>query len=85
MESQDFAPSMSTLILSMASAAAMALGLAPDPQSQQTSKDLRKAQFHIDMLLLIKDKTQNNLSSEEDRFLTEVISDLQMKFIQAKE
>ena len=74
----------STLILSIASSAAMSMGLAPNPATNKTDKDLKMAQFNIDLLLLLKDKTKNNLSKEEDEFLSSIVSDLQMKFLQVK-
>jgi len=74
----------STLIISIASSAAMSMGLAPNPQTQKTEKDLKMAQFNIDLLNLLKEKTQNNLTKDEEMFIKHVISDLQLKFVQAK-
>ena len=74
----------STLILSIASSAAMSLGLAPNPATNKTEVDLKMAQFNIDLLLLLKDKTKNNLNNDEDQFLNNVVSDLQMRFVQAQ-
>jgi hypothetical protein len=77
-------PSFSTLVLSIASSAAMAMGLAPNPQTQKIEKDLDMARFHIDLLVLLKDKTKNNLDQEEAGFLESVVSDLQARFVQIK-
>lgn len=77
-------PSFSTLVLSIASSAAMALGLAPNPQTKKVEKDLDMARFHIDLLVLMREKTKNNLDQEEQKFLDSVISDLQVKFCQLK-
>ncbi|MCB0341884.1 MAG: DUF1844 domain-containing protein [Pseudobdellovibrionaceae bacterium] len=76
--------SFSTLILSIASSAAMALGLAPNPTTDKMEKDLNMAQFNIDLLVLLKKKTQNNLEKDEQEFLETILNDLQMKFLQAK-
>ncbi len=85
MENQtELQASFSTLILSMASSAAMALGLAPDPQTEETRIDLNMAQLNIDFLSLLENKTKGNLSEEESHFLKHIITDLQMKFVQAK-
>ena len=43
------------------------------------------AGFNIDLLALLKEKTKNNLSKEEEDFLTTVLSDLQLKFVQSQE
>ena len=76
--------SFSVLSMSIASSAAMALGLAPDPHTGETHKDKNMAKFNIDLLLILKDKTKNNLNADEQQFLDSVITDLQMKFVQEK-
>lgn len=80
--SKDSLPcTFSTLILSMASSAVLAMGLDKNPQTGKIEKDLDVARFNIDMLNMLKDKTKNNLNSEEQQFLDQVVSDLQMKFV----
>lgn len=74
--------SFSVLTMSLASSAAMALGLAPDPGTGKTMKDKTMAKFNIDLLVMLKDKTQGRLTADEQRFLETVLADLQMKFIQ---
>jgi hypothetical protein len=76
--------SFSTLTLSIASTAIMGMGYAPNPTTGKTEKDLKMARFNIDLLVLLKEKTKNNLTDEENRFLTNAINDLQLKFVQAK-
>ena len=71
----------STLLLSLASSAVLALGLEKNPHTGQYEKDLNLAGFNIDMLKLLKEKTKNNLSKEEQQFLDSVINDLQLKFV----
>ncbi|MCE3009043.1 MAG: DUF1844 domain-containing protein [Proteobacteria bacterium] len=71
----------SVLTMSLASSAAMALGLAPDPQTGKTEKDKNMAKFNIDLLVMLKEKTKGNLSSDEQKFLETVITDLQLKFV----
>lgn len=73
--------SMSILIMSIASSALMAMGLSPDPQSGAVSKDRELARFNIDLLLVLKQKTKGNLTMDENQFLENLISDLQMKFL----
>ncbi|NJL24907.1 MAG: DUF1844 domain-containing protein [Calothrix sp. SM1_5_4] len=75
----------STLVLSMASSAVLAMGLEKNPQTGQYEKDLNLARFNIDMLSLLKDKTRNNLDKDEQQFLDSVISDLQLKFVYASQ
>lgn len=75
--------SFSTLILSIGSSAAMALGLAPNPANGKVEKDLGLARFNIDLLRMLKEKTKGNLSADEQKFLESIVTDLQMKFIQS--
>lgn len=84
MKDQGMTPSFSTLVLSIGSSAAMAMGLAPNPQTQKVEKDLAMARFHIDLLVLLREKTKNNLDQDEAQFLDQVVNDLQMKFCQLK-
>ncbi len=73
---------LSTLILSIASSAAMSMGLAPNPASGKIEKDLNLARFNIDLLTMLSEKTKNNRTADEDRFITTILQDLKMKFIQ---
>lgn len=74
----------SLLTMSIASNAMMAMGLTPDPSTGKTETDKNMARFNIDLLVMLKDKTKNNLSSEENGLIDHVLQDLQMKFIQTK-
>lgn len=76
--------SFSLLIMSIASNAMMAMGLTPDPQTGKTDTDKNMARFNIDLLTMLKDKTKNNLNSEETQLLEHILQDLQVKFIQLK-
>lgn len=75
--------SFSILAMSIASSAVMSMGLAPDPNSGKTHKDKNMARFNIDLLIMLQEKTKNNLNKEEQQFLENIISDLQVKFVQS--
>jgi hypothetical protein len=77
--------SFSMLLMSIASSAAMFMGLSPNPQTGKTSTDKNMARFNIDLLLVLQEKTKSNLSDDERNFLEAVISDLQMKFVSMKD
>ncbi|MCM2353950.1 MAG: DUF1844 domain-containing protein [Pseudobdellovibrio sp.] len=76
--------SFNVLIMSIGSSAAMAMGLQADPQTGKIEVDKNLARFNIDLLSLLKDKTKNNLTADENNFLDAVISDLKSKFIALK-
>jgi len=78
---QQLEANFSTLVLSVASSAAMSLGLAPDPNTGQTSVDKKMAQFNIDLLEVLKTKSENNRTDEEEKLINQLISDLKMKFV----
>ncbi len=76
--------SLSLLVMSIASNAMMALGLSPDPQSGKTEVDKNLARFNIDLLMMLDQKTKNNLSGEEIDLLKHILQDLQSKYLQVK-
>lgn len=82
--SQKLEASFSMLTMSIASSALMAMGLTPDPHSGKTEADKNMARFNIDLLLILKEKSKNNLNADEMDLLTHILQDLQMKFIQMK-
>lgn len=84
MSQQSLPVSFSTLVLSLASSAVLAMGLEKNPQTGQIEKDLDLARFNIDMLALLREKTKNNLTHEEQQFIEAVISDLQVRFVAVK-
>lgn len=77
---QELQAQFSTLVISLASSSLMALGLEKNPQTNQSEKDLNMARFNIDLLNVLKQKTNNNLTEDEKRLLDTVIADLQIKF-----
>ncbi len=81
---QNIEASFSTLLMSIGSSAAIALGLSPDPTTGKTSTNKEVARFNIDLLKVLETKTKNNLSDEEASFLQHIISDLQLKYVELK-
>lgn len=60
----------------------LCLGLIDHPSAPKGEPDLQAAKMFIDQLEMIREKTRGNLTSEEDKFLTGVLSELQMAFVQ---
>ena len=73
--------SLSALVLSIGSSAAMALGQAPNPMTGQTQVDKKLAKFNIDLLGVIENKTKGNLSADEEKLIKSLLHDLQLKFV----
>jgi hypothetical protein len=79
---QNLEASFSTLVLSIGSSAAIALGLSPNPSSGKLEKDMALARFNIDLLSMLQERTKNNLNEDEKKFLDFMVSDLQIRFVQ---
>ncbi|MEK6555858.1 MAG: DUF1844 domain-containing protein [Bdellovibrionota bacterium] len=73
-----------TLIISIASSVILSLGLEKNPQTDKFEKNLDIARYNIDLLIILKEKTKGNLSTHEENYLNAIITDLQLKFVQAK-
>ncbi|NIT13279.1 MAG: DUF1844 domain-containing protein [Candidatus Dadabacteria bacterium] len=71
----------SNFVLSLNTSALIHLGDIPDPQSRQRMYDIQSAKQTIDILELLRAKTQGNLDSEEFKLLDDVIYDLRMKYV----
>lgn len=59
----------------------IALGEVEHPVTKKKEPDLKHATFVIDTLAMLKEKTKNNLSGEEDGALEAVLYDLRMRFV----
>lgn len=73
-----------TFILSLSSSAAYHLGMAPHPERNDCCQNLPMAKQTIDILGILQEKTQNNLTGDEERLLNEVLYNLRMAFVAAK-
>ena len=76
-------PDLASLFVMFASSAMIALGEAPDPMSGERSIDLTQAREAVDILLLLREKTEGNRSEQENHLLEEILYDLQMRFVRA--
>ena len=74
--------SLAGLFMMLASSAVVALGHAPDPLTGQRQIDLVQAADAIDLLLLLREKTEGHRSDGESQMLEELIYDLQLRYVQ---
>jgi hypothetical protein len=75
---------LSTLVMSFATSAIVAMGKAPDPHSGQVFQDFAIAQQNIDIITLLHEKTKGNRTREEDNLFEGVLYELRMLFVEAK-
>ena len=72
------------IVLSFASSALFHLGLVADPETGQPGeKSLPLAQHSIDLLELLQRKTQGNLTAEEVQLLTNLLTELRVRFVES--
>ena len=75
--STDFGLFLSSLSMQ----AMMALGELPHPVTGQVQEDLEQARYLIDTLGMLQEKTQGNLTPEEQALLEGVLYELRMKYM----
>jgi hypothetical protein len=75
----------SSFLLSLSSSILLHLGEIADPQSGEKKKDLALAKQTIDIITLLKDKTEGNLTEEEQNLLKHLLYDLRMRFVKASQ
>ncbi|MBC8287890.1 MAG: DUF1844 domain-containing protein [Nitrospinae bacterium] len=78
---QPFQIDFSTFIMSLTSSAFYHLGDIADPETGKTETNLPAVQQTIDMLIMLREKTQGNLTEEEAKLLEQLVYELQMKFV----
>jgi hypothetical protein len=76
-------PSLEILFMMLGTSALVALGAAPDPTTGQRRPDLAAAAETIDLLVLLRDKTEGNRTAEETQILGDLIGDLQLRYVAA--
>lgn len=72
-----------SFIFSLSTSALIQLGEIEDPFTQKQSKNLPIAKQTIDLIGMLREKTKGNLTSEEGKFLDNVLFDLRMRYVKA--
>ena len=68
---------LSTLVTN----AAASLGAMPHPVTGQKSVDLDTGKYWIDVLAMLREKTNGNLKPQEQKLLESILGDLQMQYL----
>jgi len=71
-----------TFVLSLGSSALVHLGEISHPEGAQAGESLLLARQTIDLLAMLEEKTRGNLTPEEARFLSDLLADLRLKFVE---
>jgi hypothetical protein len=74
-------PSFEMLLTTLATEAMMSLGQMPIPGQQQPEVNLPQAQYVIDLISVLKEKTVGNLTNEEKTTLDDLLYQLRMMYV----
>ena len=75
--------SLSSLVFSLSSSALLHLGEIADPQTGEKKEDFALAKHSIDTIGMLREKTQGNLTEEEDKFIESILTDLRWRYVKA--
>ncbi len=60
------------------------LGQIADPSTGKTKKDMLMAKHTIDTMILLQEKTKNNLTAEENDLVEKSLYDLKLRYVNEK-
>jgi len=69
-------------VQSLAQQALMLMGVLPHPESGERVRELALARQTVDLLQMLHEKTQGNLTDDEKRLLEALLHDLRLAFVQ---
>jgi hypothetical protein len=69
------------LVGSFEMSAMMAMGKIKNPMTDKTERDLTQAQFSIDIMDMLKEKTSGKLSEYEAKYLENTLGQLKLNYI----
>ncbi|MFA5089444.1 MAG: DUF1844 domain-containing protein [Candidatus Omnitrophota bacterium] len=75
------APDFSFFITTLSLQAAVALGVMPNPATNKIEENTQQAQFIIDTITMLKDKTKGNLTAEEEKLVDNILYELRVQYI----
>jgi hypothetical protein len=71
-----------TLVSYLSTTAMFQLGLIPGPSGEHIPADMPNAKRTVDLLEILQEKTQGNLTGNESRLLEDVLYELRMTFVE---
>jgi len=76
-------PDFAMFCYTLGTQAMVALGIAPNPVTEKTETDLVAAKYSIDLLEMLREKTDGNRTDEETKVLMGLLFDLRMRYVEA--
>ena len=78
--------SFAAFVLSLAHTAAVHFGDIPDPNTgEKQEADLVSAHQMIDLISLLQEKTNGNLTADEAKLVDDLLYELRMRYVQAQQ
>lgn len=81
MEKRDINPMFANLVGLLSAMGWQGLGKIPNQVTQKIERNLEAAKLAIEILVMLREKTKNNLTQEEERLLSNTIADLQLNYV----
>ena len=81
--SGEFKMDFSNFVLSLNASAMVHLGDIPDPNTKEREVNLPAVKHTVDILELIQEKTEGNLTEDEKKLMDDVLYDLRLKYVRA--
>jgi hypothetical protein len=72
-----------TFIIGLASTALIHLGDTANPETGRTERNLELARESLDLLSMLREKTRGNLTDDEEKLFTTLLTDLRLRFVEA--
>jgi hypothetical protein len=70
-------------IIGLASSALIHLGDTANPETGRTERNLELARQSLDLLSMLHQKTRGNLTDEEEKLFTTLLTDLRLRYVEA--
>jgi hypothetical protein len=78
-------PTVQMLVADFYQQALIALGVIENPITQEKNRVPQVASYLIDLIALLKEKMEGNLTEQEAKYMNSVLHDLRMRYIQPGE
>ena len=74
-------PLFLSLVMTFQAAAMQQMGKIKNPITDKIERDLQQAQLSIDILDMLQEKTQGNLSDDEARIMKSILQELKLNYV----
>lgn len=72
------------LIASLHAGALQQMGKVKNPQTDAVERNLEQAEFTIDMIDMLAEKTKGNITPEEEKLLSTMVRELKLNYVDEK-